>query len=75
MGVVAPLEFREVTAATRSLRRRGAALASPARQLELLDSLPLGDASLAFSVCFGNVLNRVTGSRVPSLVGETLTFR
>ena len=45
MGVVAPLEFREITAATRSLRRRGAALASPARQLELLESLPLGDAS------------------------------
>ena len=47
MGVVAPLEFQEVTAATRSLRRRGAALASPARQLELLESLPLEDAFFA----------------------------
>jgi radical SAM/Cys-rich protein len=44
MGVVAPLGFQEVTAATRSLRRRGARLASPARQLELLESLPLGPA-------------------------------
>ena len=47
MGVLAPLEFREITAATRSLRRRGAALASPARQLALLDALPLAQASFA----------------------------
>ena len=47
MGSVAPLEFQEVTAATQSLRRRGAALAAPARQLELLESLPLKDGSFS----------------------------
>jgi radical SAM/Cys-rich protein len=47
MGVPAPLELREITAATRSLRRRGVALAAPAHQLALLDSLPLGQASFA----------------------------
>ncbi len=39
MSAVAPLHYQEVTAATRSLRRRGAPLASTARQLEVLEGL------------------------------------
>jgi radical SAM/Cys-rich protein len=39
VSAVAPLHYQEVTAATRSLRRRGAPLASSARQLEVLAGL------------------------------------
>jgi radical SAM/Cys-rich protein len=39
VSAVAPLHYQEITAATRSLRRRGAPLASARRQLEMLEAL------------------------------------